>query len=475
MQPASPESTFFRAEGPHTPEIQGVDFGLGVVLDYANKPLRAFGVDVDGGRKELPAPVSQALLMHVGASLTPVHWLSFDVNMPFAVWEASDIPDGQQVPFAGESVKPGGSGVGDLRLGAHVRPIDTRDFGFFVGARYWAELGSVASYLSDKRLRFEVDAGVAGEKPKYLYGLSLGLSPSFFAARDGDRIALAAALHARLTPKVSIGIEPTVAVFWQVDKADNKSIDVLFEPMGALRVRVGPLSLGLAAGPGFGNAPGLAAFRGLLSVAYAGKGRPEKAPPSGPKDTDLDKIPDTEDACPTEAGPPNADPARNGCPSQDRDGDGIKDSEDACPDKPGVKSADAKANGCPDADNDEIPDPIDACPIEPGAAPSGCPKFARLQKDTFVVRPPLEFKGNEPKLSDQSRLALQEIAATMRANPKIEQVSVSLGTKGVAAAISDKRAQAIILVFQAGSLDSNRYEVVLSDEKAGTIAIRVVR
>jgi hypothetical protein len=33
-----------------------------------------------------------------------------------------------------------------------------------------------------------------------------------------------------------------------------------------------------------------------------------------PLDTDKDGIPDTLDACPTEPGPPNPDPKKNGCP-----------------------------------------------------------------------------------------------------------------------------------------------------------------
>ena len=32
-----------------------------------------------------------------------------------------------------------------------------------------------------------------------------------------------------------------------------------------------------------------------------------------------------------------------------------------------------------------------------------------------------------------ARAALEEIAATMRANPKLEQVSIAIGTKGVRA------------------------------------------
>ena len=81
-----------------------------------------------------------------------------------------------------------------------------------------------------------------------------------------------------------------------------------------------------------------------------------------------------------------------------------------------------------------------------------------------------------PNLTAEGRSALEEIAATMRANPKIEQVSISLGTKGVKADLSDKRAQQIIIMLRTGNLDSERYEVVLQDDlKAGAVLIRLTR
>ena len=64
----------------------------------------------------------------------------------------------------------------------------------------------------------------------------------------------------------------------------------------------------------------------------------------------------------------------------------------------------------------------------------------------------------------------------MRANPKFEQVSISLGTRGVRTSVSDARAEEIILIFRAGNLDSNRYEVVFRDDmRGGTVQARLVR
>lgn len=82
------------------------------------------------------------------------------------------------------------------------------------------------------------------------------------------------------------------------------------------------------------------------------------------KDTDGDGIPDSKDACPTEAGTA----ATNGCP--DSDGDGIANAQDACPNAAGP----ASLNGCPDTDGDGIIDSKDACPSVFGlVALNGCP------------------------------------------------------------------------------------------------------
>jgi hypothetical protein len=210
----------------------------------------------------------------------------------------------------------------------------------------------------------------------------------------------------------------------------------------------------------------------MLGISYVGIGKPEEAP-AGVADRDLDEIPDPDDACPGEAGPKSKTKERHGCPTQDRDGDGVRDGDDYCPDRAGVAHSDPKGNGCPDSDNDAEPDPIDGCPSEPGAPPMFCPQYARLSGTAFKINPAIEFRGEA--LTPASVTALEEVAATMRANPKFEQVSVSLGTKGVRPSISDARAQQIILIFRA-NLDTNRFEVVLrDDQRGGIVQAKIVR
>lgn len=470
-QPASPESTFFRAAGPHETRADGeVEFAFGLGLEYAKDPLRTVGVDVAGGERVLASLVDHAVFARVAASITPMGWISFDLNVPFALYETGDA---RTVSYAGSRITPVSTqGIGDPRVGLRLRFVDTDAFDLHLGGRVWAPIGSSSAYLSDHRLRAEVELGAAGELASLLYGCSFGVAPGFFMPRDGDRLAASCGVHAKLTPALSAGIEPSVVVVRDIDAKQVAGTQLLIEPLAAAQLKAGEFRVSIGGGPGFGSAPGAAQVRLMLGIAYVGVGKPEAAKVTV-ADGDLDEIPDREDACPEEAGPTSKIKDRHGCPTQDRDGDGVRDGDDYCPDRPGVAHADPKGNGCPDSDNDDEPDPIDGCPTEPGAAPMFCPKHARLSGTTFKITPAIEFR--DANLTQASVAALEEIAATMRANPKFEQVSISLGTKGVRPSVSDLRAQKIILIFQA-NLDTNRFEVVLRDDvKGGVVQAKLVR
>ncbi len=476
LQPASPESAFFRSEGPHNPAAEGVEFAAAVTLDYGKDVLRDNLFDVNGTHTSTPL-VASALLARVAGSVSPLHWLAFDLSLPFALLETGSTPPtvGGIQPAAGK-----GPGVGDLRVGVHFRPLDTTRLGVIVGGRVWAPFGSQAAYLSDSTFRAELDVGVAGEVNRALYGCTLDVAPGFFARRSGDRLAGACAGYFKLNDLVAIGVEPTFEVvthpLFELDGgAASNTFGVVFEPLLGVRLHLGGVRVGLALGPGIGAGMGTAQVRGLLDVAYVGLGKPPKPPPAPPADRDLDGILDDVDACPDEAGPPSEDPKLNGCPLHDRDGDGIRDEEDFCPDRPGIPYPDPKANGCPDSDNDGLPDPIDECVNEPGPPPTGCPKYARLATGGFKVEPPIDFAGGD-KLRPEPRAALEEVAATLRANPKIERVTIVVGTKGVKPPLSEKRVQEILLVLRAGNLDPSRYEVTLqNDLRAGLVHVKIAK
>ena len=484
LQSASPDSTFFRAEGPHEKKPGTNEVGLSLGLDFAEAPLRVVGVDQAGQSTEVTKVVERALLLRAAASFSPAYWVWLDLQAPFSLFQQSGVPEGQSVLYAGQSIPSSSTSpaIGDLRFGLHFRPIDTDTFDLIVGGRYWAPIGSMDAFLSDGELRAEADLGVAGRVGKLLYGCTVSVAPGFFMPRDGDRVAASCGVHGQAMPWLSLGLEPSFALFRDLrDTQSGQGTDAFkyqVEPLVAARFSYEGFSVALGGGPGFGDAPGAPQGRAMLQIAYQLEGKPPPPPPPPPKptDPDLDGIPNDRDACPDEAGPDSADAKRRGCPQPDSDGDLVLDDEDACPAQAGVKHPDVKANGCPDTDNDLLPDPVDSCRNEPGPGPTGCPQYARLDKKSFQVNPPIQFADGAAQLSKQARAALDEIAATMRANPKLGHVSIQLGTKGAPAAISDKRAAAIALVLRAANIDPQRFEVVLQDSlKSGAVEVKVVR
>lgn len=471
LQPASEGSEFFRAEGPRDPVLpEQVGFAVGLGLEYAKAPLRVIAFDSTGTERALTSLVDHAVFARIGASIAPASWLSFEMSLPFAVLESGD---GAGAYYGGEQVLPASSGVGDFLVGLQIQPVNTGPFDFMIGGRFWAPIGSAEAYLSDHRFRAEASLSFAGEIGPALYGCTFSASPGFFLKRDGDRVGAACGAHFKVNPVFAVGVEPSFAMISDSLQTPDPKLRYVVEPLASIKLSPGSLRVGLGAGPSFGAAPGAAALRVLLNVAYAGSGAPAHETVVI-VDRDLDGIRNDDDACPDTAGPRSDDKTRSGCPVEDRDADGIRDVDDYCPERAGIPYNDPKANGCPDSDNDDLPDPLDTCPTEPGGKPGGCPKYARLSGGTFKITPAIEFK--EATLPPEGVAAIEEIASTMRANPKLEQVSISLGTRGVRTALSDQRAQEIILILRNANLDSSRYEVVFRDElKAGTVQARLVR
>lgn len=493
LQPASAGSPFTRAEGPHKEFDEGIAWGARFAIEYGLKPLRTERIESDPACADpdetspcpTAFPVEHALFGHIGGSLAPLYWLNLELDFPFAMYETGDEVDYQN----GQKLEAGKPGHGDLRIGAHIRAISTKELDLSFGMRVWPPSGSESAYMTGKDkefVRWEVVPAVAGDVDLLRYGCTLGLAPLFFAGRDGDRLAASCAVQFKVAPMVSLGIEPHLAVFSYAARQDtapapkngkktpglgNADFAFALEPMGSALFHIFDFGIGVAGGPGIGNAPGTPQGRVMLTLFYSDLGERviiEKPPP----DADVDGVADAYDACPEQAGPKEA----RGCPSKrDLDGDGIIEA-DACPDKPGAVYANPDANGCPDADNDHFADPVDPCPAEPGPTSEGCPKFARLKGDEFAADPPIRFERGRATLENTAQAALVEIVQTMRANPKLEQISVAIGTKGAPQKVTDDRAKALLELFADQNLDSNRYEVVLSDDlKSGDVRVKVIR
>jgi hypothetical protein len=92
-----------------------------------------------------------------------------------------------------------------------------------------------------------------------------------------------------------------------------------------------------------------------------------------------------------------------------------------------------------------------------------------------VVDPPIAFERGT-KLTSAGQAALIEIIATMRVNPKIQQISISIGTRRAQKRLTDERAAAILELLGDQNVDSSRYEVVLADKlDSGVVEVHVVR
>ena len=202
----------------------------------------------------------------------------------------------------------------------------------------------------------------------------------------------------------------------------------------------------------------------LLLSAYVAFGKSRPAPPAPalpqptpPQDTDGDGIPDMSDACPTDPGPANDDPKKNGCPRpKDTDGDGILDVDDACPTEPGLRSDDPKKNGCPppkDTDGDGIFDDVDKCPNEPETFngyqdEDGCPDEvpAALKKFTGVIEG-INFKTGSAEITRNSNVVLDKVVQVLTDYPDV-RIEISGHTDNVGKPefnreLSQKRADAV--------------------------------
>ena len=191
-------------------------------------------------------------------------------------------------------------------------------------------------------------------------------------------------------------------------------------------------------------------------------------------DTDGDGIPDCEDKCPNDPGPPEF----NGCPPPDRDHDGIPDHLDKCPDAPGLPQYDGcpdtdgdgipdnldrcpnipgppQFQGCPDTDGDGIPDPDDKCPFEPGVAntddPSkhGCKAYTLVvvKKGMIEIKEQVHFETGKAIIKEDSFELLHQVAQVMKDNPQfkveVQGHTDNVGGKAYNKNLSDKRAKSV--------------------------------
>lgn len=351
---------------------------LGVVLDYAHRPLVLRARD----GAELAPIVRDQFFGYFGGSFTVVDRLRLGLTVPVAFVTEGTSTRVMSEPIAAKE----GASYGDLRFSG-----DVRLFGVYgdpvtlaIGAQLFLASGSRESFTGDGTLRFAPHISVAGQLGRLEYALRAS-----FHYRTQDQVVAGVRMGSELGVAAAIGVSAfqrllligpelfgsTVVVNDQAFERASTPLELLF----GVHLRPKNFRFGVAAGRGLTRGVGSPDLRVVGSLEWAPSiardevlealdacsertsGCPLK------QDRDLDAILDDDDACPDHPGIPSSDSARNGCPQRkDRDHDGVFDTLDACPDVAGLATGDAR-DGCPpDRDGDGIFDADDACPDAPG-------------------------------------------------------------------------------------------------------------
>ena len=501
FQPAERGSDWFGLE---SLDLRGSGrFALGVVGDYARKPL----VIYDTADNEVTAPVSDQLVLHLGAALVLGDRVRLAASLPLLVLNQGDPGSLRGNYYSVEE----GAAVGDLRLG-----IDLRLFGDYgslftmaAGVQVHLPTGNRAAFSGDGKARIAPRLAVAGTAGLFTWAALAGVDVRLLDDDFGDRpfgteLRFGAAAGLRLADgAVIIGPElsgTTVLEDGAVFKKKATPIEIL---LGAHFKIADAWQIALGGGPGLERALGSPEFRLLAMLGYSSPFATEPPPPPPPPpDSDGDGILDQDDACPRVRGVPSADPKLNGCPAPvDSDGDGIFDGDDACPREPGKASADPKHNGCPDSDGDGIfdgddacprepgvadpdpkkngcpadrdgdgiPDAVDACPDKPGdrdpdPAKNGCPKVILEEKEIKILER-IEFDTGRATIRPESEPVLQAVARVLAEHLDIRKVRVeghtdSRGDDGYNLRLSRARATAVVAWLVAHEIAPDRLDPV---------------
>ena len=429
--------------------------------------------------------VSNQLVLHLSGTLALWNRLWISANMPLAL-----VTDGQtQTTSDGAQANgPSGAAAGDLRVGLRLRLLGEVDSlaSLALAGYVFLPTGNKSKLAGDGTVHVMPALVLSGEDDNIAYALNAGVNirkQEAFTESTGAVMDTTSASEltfgggfAFLLSDKTVQLGPEVyGTTAMVGKDSFKRATTNVEALLGLRIRVGSIVLGLAAGPGISRGMGTPTFRGLASVAWVPlpeKPLPPPPPPrkQPPRDRDKDGIPDRVDACPDEPGVATDDPATNGCPPPlpDRDGDGILDRDDACPDLKGVATDDPATNGCPpDTDGDGIRDDVDACPHEKGKPNSdpeknGCPTSVRVTDNEIIILEQVQFKTGSAVILKESDDLLYQVSTVLAEHSEINRIEVqghtdNRGGKKYNLKLSDKRSAAVVKwLVSRGSINAGR-------------------
>lgn len=364
-------------------------FAGGITLNYAHNPLVLGQGSPTGDYTVLRPVIEHRLMGHIDVAGSFADRVLVSLSLPVVLMERG-------INEAG--IRPVAQGaLGDPRIGARFRVFGNpyRDaISLSLGIDFWIPVS--ANRAGDGTFQSQVgDTGVRLLPKLMLGGLSHSIMWSFnfgFLYRpvqsignipplNGNTVAPEiqfgfAIKYANLAYRLAIGPEAILSTVPAGFAAFHKGWTSLEALFGVHYNIARLIQLGVAGGIGALREPGTPDGRVLLRLAYAPMAG------SAAADKDHDGIPDSQDACPDEAGMRTGVPATNGCPAaeSDQDHDGISDAQDRCPGDPAGSHPDPQRPGCPlrDADGDGVFDSQDQCPNEPtGSHPDpqkpGCP------------------------------------------------------------------------------------------------------
>ena len=237
---------------------------------------------------------------------------------------------GAQVPVliavASDLTEGGGGGIGDIALDGRVNLVDReiQAVGFALGGRLRLPTGSVPALSSN---------GVVGELQAIAdVKVGEGLVAANLGARIQPKTDLGNVIvNDQLFYRLGYGVPLSEGAGLSVDLSGdvnfgNGGVNLQGLPLEIMAGGWGTVSddLVIRGGIGTGLLPGVGApnFRAVAMLSYE---------PSGDKDTDLDGLFDSVDACPERAEDFDQYEDEDGCPELDNDGDGIADVDDSCP------------------------------------------------------------------------------------------------------------------------------------------------
>jgi outer membrane protein OmpA-like peptidoglycan-associated protein len=450
---------------------------LGLVLDYAYRPLVLYGTN--GERRA--SIVRNQLFGHLGASFVFADRVRLALNVPVAF-----VTEGRSARLDGTLLAAkSGPHLGDLRFSADVKLAG--EYGgpgtLAIGAQLYLPSGNTDAFTGDGKVRFVPHLLFAGQQGIFEYSARVALDfrkhIELAGVPHGSEVAFAlTAGVSALDRLLLIGPELWGSTTTVDDTAFERATTPL-ELLFGVHVRPKDFRAGFAVGPGLTRGRGSPEVRLLAMFEWA----PEEvldrdgddvldvddACPDVPgdhssdpsrngcplvSDSDLDGVPDGQDACPTVPGVASTDPAKHGCPvAGDRDGDGVIDRDDDCPDVRGVASAVPGQNGCPpDHDGDGILDQLDACPTlagltDPDPTKNGCP-LAFIERDQIVINKRIEFAFDSANLLPESYPVLAAVASVLREHREIGVLLVEghtdeIGTAAYNKQLSQRRAASV--------------------------------